>query len=167
MARLAGFAADESQLSNQEFKHGAIICKGGKKICGGHNINTRTAYRGNICCSFHAEMGTVTKFLNSYIKIHSIHNSNKIKRKMNKYSICVVRCLLNKHGHIMCQNSFPCSDCIKKLQTVGLKNIMYSTQHGTIITAKISTFSCNHVQFITSSMKKPVFIENMRFKSLI
>ena len=32
------------------------------------------------------------KFLNSFIKIHNIkHNPDKLRRKLNKYSICVVR----------------------------------------------------------------------------
>ena len=164
VARLAGFAADESRLSIQQFKHGAILCKGGKKICAGHNIDTRTSYRRNICCSIHAEMGTVTKFLNSYIKIHATRNSNKIKRKLNKFSICVVRSIII-NGQICYANSTPCCDCIKKLQTVGLKNIMYSDENGNIITEKIATF--NTLSFVTGSMKKQKFIENMRFKSLI
>ena len=80
VARLIGFAADESRHSIQQFKHGAVLCKGGKKICCGHNIDTRTSYRQNICCSIHAEMGVVTKFLNSYIKIHS-HSKDPEKIK--------------------------------------------------------------------------------------
>jgi len=165
MARLAGFAADESRLSVQQFKHGAVLCKSGKKICGGHNIDTRTSYRRNICCSMHAEMGTVTKFLNSYIKIHSTRNVDKIKRKLSKFSICVVRSIINQHGQICFANSTPCIDCIKKLQTVGLKNIMYSDNNGAIITEKLSTF--NPLPFVTGSMKKLKFVENMRFKALI
>lgn len=31
VARLIGFAADESRHSIQQFKHGAVLCKGGKK----------------------------------------------------------------------------------------------------------------------------------------
>jgi deoxycytidylate deaminase len=153
VARLAGFAADESRLSIQQFKHGAILCKSGK------------SYRRNICCSIHAEMGTVTKFLNSYIKIHATRNSNKIKRKLNKFSICVVRSIII-NGQMCYANSTPCSDCIKKLQTVGLKNIMYSDENGNIVTEKIATFNTLS-SFITGSMKKQKFIENMRFKSLI
>jgi deoxycytidylate deaminase len=164
IARLAGFAADESRLSVQQFKHGAILCKSGKKICAGHNIDTRTSYRRNICCSVHAEMGTVTKFLNSYIKIHATRNLNKIKRKLSKFSICVVRSVVI-NGQICYANSNPCCDCIKKLQTVGLKNIMYSDENGNIITQKIATFNAS--SFVTGSMKKQKFIENMRFKSLI
>jgi len=165
IARLASFAADESRLSIQQFKHGAILCKSGKKICAGHNIDTRTSYRRNICCSIHAEMGTVTKFLNSYIKIHATRNSNKIKRKLNKFSICVVRSIII-NGQICYANSTPCGDCIRKLQTVGLKNIMYSDENGNIVTEKIATFNTIS-SFVTGSMKKQKFIENMRFKSLI
>jgi deoxycytidylate deaminase len=112
-------------------------------------------------------MGTVTKFLNSYIKIHSTRNSDKIKRKLNKFSICVVRSIII-NGQICYANSTPCGDCIKKLQTVGLKNIMYSDENGDIITEKIATFNTSSSSsFVTGSMKKQKFIENMRFKSLI
>lgn len=31
IARLVGFAAEESRNSAQQFKHGAVLCKGGKK----------------------------------------------------------------------------------------------------------------------------------------
>lgn len=31
IARLVGFAAEESRNSVQQFKHGAVLCKGGKK----------------------------------------------------------------------------------------------------------------------------------------
>lgn len=167
VARLIGFAADESRHSIQQFKHGAVLCKGGKKICCGHNIDTRTSYRQNICCSIHAEMGVVTKFLNSYIKIHS-HSKDpeKIKRKLAKFSLCVVRSIISENNEICCVNSVPCSDCIQKLKTVGLKNIIYSDQNGSIITEKLSSFHPTK-QFITGSMKKQVFSENMRVKPLI
>ena len=167
VARLIGFAADESRHSVQQFKHGAVLCKGGKKICCGHNIDTRTSYRQNICCSIHAEMGVVTKFLNSYIKIHShSKDPDKIKRKLAKFSICVVRSIISENNEICCVNSVPCSDCIQKLKTVGLKNIIYSDQNGSIITEKLSSFYPTK-QFITGSMKKQVFSENMRVKPLI
>ena len=100
IARLVGFAAEASRNSVQQFKHGAVLCKGGKKICCSHNMDTRTSYRRNICCSIHAEMGAVTKFLNSYIKIHSHskRDPEKIKRKLGKFSICVVRSIVSENN---------------------------------------------------------------------
>jgi hypothetical protein len=45
---------------------------------------------------------------------------------------------------------------------------MYSDENGDIITEKIATFNTSSSSsFVTGSMKKQTFIENMRFKSLI
>jgi len=161
IARLVGFAAEESRNSVQQFKHGAVLCKGGKKICCSHNMDTRTSYRRNICCSIHAEMGAVTKFLNSYIKIHSHsrRDPEKIKRKLSKFSICVVRSIIS-------ENDIHCVDCLNKLKFVGLKNIIYSNQDGSITNVKLSSFHPSN-SFVTASMQKKMFIENMRIKPLI
>jgi hypothetical protein len=43
---------------------------------------------------------------------------------------------------------------------------MYSDENGNIVTEKIATFNTIS-SFVTGSMKKQKFIENMRFKSLI
>jgi hypothetical protein len=166
IARLVGFAAEESRNSVQQFKHGAVLCKGGKKICCSHNMDTRTSYRRNICCSIHAEMGAVTKFLNSYIKIHShAKDPEKIKRKLGKFSICVVRSIVSEND-IHCVSSAPCTDCLSKLKTVGLKNIIYSNQDGSITNMKLSSFHPSN-SFVTASMRKQLFIDNMRIKPLI
>lgn len=167
IARLVAFAAEASRNSVQQFKHGAVMCKGGKKICCSHNMDTRTSYRRNICCSIHAEMGAVTKFLNSYIKIHSHSRKDpeKIKRKLGKFSICVVRSIVAEND-IYCVSSAPCMDCLNKLKTVGLKNIIYSNQDGSITNVKLSSFHPSN-SFVTASMKKKVFIENMRIKPLV
>ena len=66
----------------------------------GYNQNTRTTYRKNLCCSVHAEMDTLTRFLSSFIKIHSTKNPSKIRRKMNKFSICVVRSQESCEGYL-------------------------------------------------------------------
>ena len=86
--RLASLAAIESRKSSLCYKHGAIIYQGKKKICAGYNMNTRTTYRKNICCSVHAEMDTLTRFLNSFVKIHATRNPDKIRRKMINYKKC-------------------------------------------------------------------------------
>ena len=167
IARLVGFAAEESRNSVQHFKHGAVMCKGGKKICCSHNMDTRTSYRRNICCSVHAEMGAVTKFLNSYIKIHSHsrRDPDKIKRKLGKFSICVVRSIVSEND-IYCVSSAPCTDCLNKLKNVGLKKIIYSNQDGSITNVKLSTFHLSNT-IVSASMRKQIFIENMRIKPLI
>lgn len=103
-------------------------------------------------------MGTITKFLNSYIKIHShSKDPDKIKRKLKKFSICVVRSIISENK-IHCVSSAPCMDCINKLKTVGLKNIIYSNQDGTITNIKLSSFHPSN-SFVTSSMKKKYLLK--------
>ena len=128
MSRLASLAAAQSRKSDLGYKHGAIIYQGKKKICAGYNMNTRTAYRRNLCCSIHAEMDTVTRFLNSFLKIHTVGSSNpdKIRRKMSKFSICVVRSSERVDGQISLMNSMPCRDCLRKLKMVGLNKVIFS-----------------------------------------
>ena len=139
MCRMAEMAAYESQKSELEFKHGAIIFQGRKKICAGFNHNNRTTYRGNICCSLHAEMDTVTRFLNSYIKIHiTRHQPEKVRRKMGKYSLCVVRISEQLDGQQIYMNSLPCFDCIQKLKQTGIEKVIYSNQNFEIVSGRLS-----------------------------
>jgi hypothetical protein len=164
--RLANMAADESRKSNSGFKLGAVIYQGTKKICAGYNTNFRTTYRRNICCTVHAEMDTVTRFLNSFIKIHITRNQDKIRRKMSKYSICVVRSSMDEDGNVCFMNSLPCRDCLTKLQMVGLNKVIYSDINDQIKTARISDIETNLLNW-TNVMKRPEVISRLRLKPLI
>jgi hypothetical protein len=57
-------------------------------------------------------------------------------------------------------------DCLNKLKAVGLKNIIYSNQDGSITNVKLSSLHPSN-SFVTASMKKQVFTENMRIKPLV
>lgn len=164
--RLACMAADESIKSDLGFKHGAIIYKGTKKICSGYNQGARTTYRKNLCCSTHAEMDVVCKFLNSFIKIHSIRDKDKIRRKMSKYSICVVRCVTHINGDVHLLNSPPCLDCLQKLKSIGLNKVIYSINSDTVIIAQISRINTDDHQ-LCGVMKRIDVLNNMRIKPLI
>ena len=170
MLRLASMAADESRKSSLNYKHGAIIFQGKKKICAGYNMNSRTTYRKNICCSIHAEMDTVTRFLNSFLKIHTLAGSkpDKIRRKMNKFSICVVRSSMGNDGIINLMNSLPCRDCLNKLHTVGLNKVIFSDHDNTICSAKINQLKNNqHSVKWCGVMKIPNVIDKLRVVPLI
>ena len=168
MARLACLAANESYKSQLGYKHGAIIYRGKKKICAGHNMNTRTTYRKNLCCSIHAEMDTVTRFLNSFLKIHKMSGSNpdKIRRKMNKYSICVVRSSERIDGGILYMNSMPCRDCLKKLKTVGLNKVIFSDSDNTVYSARIQQIETNHLSWC-GVMKNQDVLQRLKMNPLI
>lgn len=168
MARLACLAAFESYKSELGYKHGAIIYRGKKKICAGHNMNTRTTYRNNLCCSIHAEMDTVTRFLNSFLKIHKMAGSNpeKIRRKMNKFSICVVRSTEKIDGQVLYMNSMPCRDCLKKLKMVGLNKVIFSDSDNTVYCARIHQIEDNELSWC-GVMKNPEVLQKLKISPLI
>ena len=149
------------------YKHKAIIYQGKKKICSGYNQILRTVYKGNYACSIHAEMDTVVKFLNSFLKIHNIkHNPDKLKRKLNKYSICVVRVSERNDGTIECMNSMPCRDCFQKLQTVGLNKVCYTTADNQIYACRIKNIDTTLLNY-TGVMRKEGVIEKTRTYNLL
>ena len=56
-----------SKNSKMVFTHGAIICKGGKKVCEGFN-HKRSYSNGTLCCSFHAEMDAINRWKSIFLK---------------------------------------------------------------------------------------------------
>ena len=58
LLNLAGDAASNSQLN---YKHGAVISKGGKKLVSGYN-HDRSYSKGTLCCSFHSEVHAIKRF---------------------------------------------------------------------------------------------------------
>ena len=169
MMRLASMAAFESRKSPLGYKHGAIIFQGKKKICSGYNMNTRTSYRNNICCSINAEMDTVSRFLNSFIKIHQItgeKNPHKIRRKLSKYNILVVRSAEYKDGVLNYLNSSPCKDCLMKLQHVGLNKVIYSDNNYGLKSSRIHQISTDNVKY-SAVMRQDSIRQQLRFAPMI
>jgi len=144
--RLLSFASEKSLLSPMQHKHGAVIFQGRRLICSGYNTNQRNKYMGNFTCSIHAEIDVLVKFLNSFVKIHIIKsNPDKTRRKLKKYSIGVVRINQSDDDILIYQNSSPCKDCIKKLQSVGLNKLSFSVNETEIHTCKINRIDmCHH-----------------------
>ena len=68
---VVNIAYNEAKKSPCNFKLGAVITKGRRKIiCRGFNSNMRTKYLDSVSCCQHAEMAVATKFVNSYIRPH-------------------------------------------------------------------------------------------------
>jgi deoxycytidylate deaminase len=166
--RLVDIAAKRSLKSTSNtYKHGAVIYQGKKIICSGYNQSLRTVYKGNYTCTIHAEMDTIVKFLNSFIKIHIIkHNEKKLRRKLHKYSICVVRISENIDGTIECMNSLPCRDCVHKLQMVGLNKVCYTSDNSQIYTTRIKNIDINNINY-TGVMRKDGVLERTRVSNLL
>jgi len=158
--RIASLAVEQSFKSLHTFKHGSIIIKGSKKICGGYNTDLRTTYRKNICCSQHAEMDCLTRLLNSFIKIHTHKNPNKIRRKLAKYTIVVVRARMGEET-INLSNSMPCKDCITKLKSAGITKIMYSYDNNSFESVRINRIDDSNIQWC-GVMRSPEVQQKMR-----
>ena len=69
MLNFAGQAAisGSEKHSNMLFNHGAVICKGGKKVCEGYN-HKRSVSNGKLCCSFHAEFDAINRWKSLFLK---------------------------------------------------------------------------------------------------
>jgi deoxycytidylate deaminase len=167
-SRMMEFAGEQSLMSPVQYKHGAVIFQGKKPICFGYNTNTRTTYMKNIVCSVHAEMDVLVKFLNSFIKIHNTKsNAHKTRRKLKKYSMCVVRTIERSDGSIEYLNSSPCKDCLMKLKMVGLNKLSYSTGiMDELFNNKISRF-CDTTAKFSQTMAQPKLIDHMRMSNLL
>ena len=62
-------AINSAKKSDTNFKLGAVITKGRKKIiCSKPNSRMRTTYLGEISNCQHAEMAVATNFINRYVK---------------------------------------------------------------------------------------------------
>ena len=66
-ARLLNFAGDACTKSNLNYTHGCIITKNGKKVIEGYN-HDRTYTMGFVCCSFHAEMHAIKKWMATFLR---------------------------------------------------------------------------------------------------
>jgi hypothetical protein len=112
-------------------------------------------------------MDTVVKFLNSFIKIHNIkHNPEKMRRKLNKYSICVVRVSERDDGTVECMNSMPCRDCFQKLQSVGLNKVCYTADNSQIYTCRIKNIDATQINY-TGVMRKEGVLNKTRSYNLL
>ena len=110
---------------------------------------------------------TVVKFLNSFIKIHNIkHNPEKMRRKLNKYSICVVRVSECDDGTVKCMNSMPCRDCFQKLQNVGLHKVCYTAEDSQIYTCRIKDIDTTLINY-TGVMRKEGVLNKTRTYNLL
>ena len=69
LLNFAGQAAISGSQKNSQmiFTHGAIICKGGKKVCEGYN-HKRSFSAGKLHCSFHAEIDAINRWKSIFLR---------------------------------------------------------------------------------------------------
>ena len=66
---ILSIAYNEAKKSPCNFKLGAVITKGRKKImCRSYNNNMRTKYLDEVSCCQHAEMAVATQFINRFVR---------------------------------------------------------------------------------------------------
>ena len=110
-------------------RHISALVKGGKILAYGESSLGGTPYfitdRGRSC---HSEM-SVLKCINSNIKN---------RRKLGKCTLWNIR--WTRKGDIV--NSKPCLHCQKTLIRIGVKNIVFSTDDGTFVKAKLASLQC-------------------------
>ncbi len=116
-----------SENSKMSKNHGAVIYKGNKLMCIGHNHN-RSCYYGNIMCSTHAEIDVLRKFINNvlYGKISNSLNFYDIRRTMKKYTMYTSRSDKNLL-------SIPCKDCAEFIFKMGIKKIYYMNESNILL----------------------------------
>lgn len=132
MARLL----DAAQYSKLHQQHASAICAGKKVYC--ININSsRTKYGKEIRCCSHSEIACIKMLSYTIFKGCSI---DKINRKIKKLTLYIARrrpshSLLGLSG-----SSGPCSNCLKKINELGIKKIVYCDRIGNIISCKTKDY---------------------------
>lgn len=122
-------AIEEALHSNCLMMHGSVAVLQGKIVGRGYNHH-RSSSDGFMenQCTCHAEISALRE------AYHNINNGNSNSIKIDKYlkskyfkkiTLYVVRIDINKN----LKNSAPCIDCIKIINKLGIKRIIYSDEN--------------------------------------
>ena len=156
-ARIFNQASDEANKSTLNYKHGAIITKNGKKICGGHN-HSRSYSNGSVYCSFHAEIHVSKKMISMCLRGKKIKKDSDLHRYTKKMDIYITRD--NGYDDTSFQDSSPCKSCAEFLKKINFRNIYYTLNDGKIIKVKPQNLVSEHFSNAQITMK-----ENVNFNS--
>jgi deoxycytidylate deaminase len=107
--RFIRLAANIALKSLMEFKHGAVLVKGGRVISTGYNT-PRTCINGKDIPSLHAEIAVL---------------QDRSITATKGADLFIVR--LNTFGM---GNSKPCLQCLETLKAFGVKRVFYTTPNG-------------------------------------
>ena len=132
--RFASIAAEESNKSTMSQRHGCLAVINGKIFARGYNSYYKSSLNEQECCSCHAEQDVLRQC------IRHIKKPDRVR-----INIYIVRC---RDG--VYRKSEPCYSCYTEMKRFNIKNIIYSTNNGTLIKCAFSKFKTT---FITSGMK--------------
>ena len=113
---------EECELSTYKFHIGAVIFKGKRILSSGHNgiRSSRISNQHKLYAnSLHAEQAALLEL---------------DWTKLNNCSILVLKCSKTEKS---LSNAFPCEMCQKFLSYVGIRDIYYSSENGTIDYTKL------------------------------
>lgn len=154
--RLINLAAESSLLSNLCFKHGAVLTKGGKKVLSGHN-QPRSTYNGKLCCSYHSEIAVLEQFRKIFIRKKNIKYTHDLRRLSKKFDIYTTRTNKMNDNFV---DGFPCKSCLDNLKKFGIKNIIYTSQDGSIHKKKIRDLDSHHLSEAQTNLNQYINLTN-------
>jgi len=140
-ARFSNIAFEAALNSKQKYKHGAVVTKGSKIICVGHNEGMRTKTMGEVRSCMHAEIMAANYLVNVILKKKY---GKKFREHTKKYTVWVIR--KTCHMSARAQNntnvyeSQPCYYCLNTLEKLGFTKVGFSNENGDMILKKIKDF---------------------------
>ena len=127
--RFIDMAANEARRSSCLMQHGCVAVKNGRIIGRGYN-NYRT-------CS---NDGFIQNCMTCHAEISAIRQANKLNINFKKVSLYIVR-VDNKN---CLKSSAPCIDCMKQINRLKIKRIIFSNNDGKLIVQNPETYNIKH-----------------------
>jgi deoxycytidylate deaminase len=116
--RFIEIAADQASRSQCLMRHGCVAVMNGRIIGRGFN---------NYRC--HSNDGFIQNTMTCHAEIAALREVNKRGKKTRKITLYVVR--LDSNNTL--KASAPCVDCMKRINMMGVKRVIHSTNTGTIV----------------------------------
>ena len=153
--KIISLAVDQAYNSNMNIRHGAVITKGNKIICKGHNTSrSQIKSLNNLELCSHAEMNVARILYNTYIFKKERSKNGKHPKKINlkKYIIWVARISHGNQGDVL--YSAPCSKCIDSIKKMGFQKLGFSLSKYETKVVNINNFSNDHLSDAQQDLKR-------------
>lgn len=120
-----------AMFSEISFKHAAALIKGYTIYSSGYNKYIKEieikGVKNKQYKTIHAEVNVICNF--------------PYRKLIKGMDIIVIR--INKSSSL--RNSRPCSDCINKLEKVGIRKVFYSDENGELVSEFVKDMPKNHI----------------------
>ena len=114
-----------------------------------HLIVILVKNNGKISNTIHAEVNTITKYIELYRR--KGYKDVDIRRKLGKETLVVIRINKTKdtpidnHIENQLKNSAPCGECIKFLKQYNIQKIIYSIDDGSLKFSRVKELDDTHI----------------------